>query len=79
MRINKKKTLTFLEFQSACRLVLPGELAKHAVNDACKAVNNYMQEKNREALEKDLSMEDDEGEAEGRFEENLPRSQIHQK
>ncbi|KAE8732286.1 Histone H2B.11 [Hibiscus syriacus] len=32
-RYNKKPTITFREIQTAVRLVLPGELAKHAVSE----------------------------------------------
>ncbi len=37
-RINKKSTLSSREVQTAVRLVLPGELAKHAVSEGTKAV-----------------------------------------
>ncbi|KAM0830826.1 hypothetical protein ACQ4PT_065956 [Festuca glaucescens] len=37
-----RATLTSREVQSAVRLVLPGELAKHAVSEGTKAVTNYM-------------------------------------
>ena len=37
-RYNKKKTLSSREVQTAMRLVLPGELAKHAVSEGTKAV-----------------------------------------
>uniref|UniRef100_A0ACD5VSV9 Uncharacterized protein n=1 Tax=Avena sativa TaxID=4498 RepID=A0ACD5VSV9_AVESA len=36
-----KATLTSREVQSAVRLVLPGELAKHAVSEGTKAVTSY--------------------------------------
>eukprot|EP00798_Chlamydomonas_sp_ICE-L_P007658 gene7658-biopygen17446 len=35
-RYNKKSTLTSREIQTAVRLVLPGELAKHAVSEGAK-------------------------------------------
>ncbi|PHU15818.1 Histone H2B [Capsicum chinense] len=35
-RINKKPTITSREIQPAVRLVLPGELAKHAVSEGTK-------------------------------------------
>lgn len=38
---NSKKTLTSREIQTAVRLVLPGELAKHAVSEGTKAVTKY--------------------------------------
>merc|ERR1712196_535083 len=37
-RYNTKRTLTAREIQTAVRLVLPGELAKHAVSEGTKAV-----------------------------------------
>ena len=38
---NKRKTLSSREVQSALRLVLPGELAKHAVSEGTKAVTKF--------------------------------------
>merc|ERR1719231_1776929 len=35
-RYNKKKTLSSREIQTAVRLMLPGELAKHAVSEGTK-------------------------------------------
>ena len=43
VRYNKKATLSSREVQTAVRLVLPGELAKHAETEANKAVNKYAQ------------------------------------
>lgn len=40
-RYNKKPTITSREVQSAVRLVLPGELAKHAVSEGTKAVTKF--------------------------------------
>lgn len=40
-RINKKATLSSREVQTAVRLVLPGELAKHAVSEGTKAVTKF--------------------------------------
>ncbi|RYG62260.1 hypothetical protein EON64_18045, partial [archaeon] len=37
-RYNKKSTLSSREIQTAVRLLLPGELAKHAVSEGTKAV-----------------------------------------
>ena len=37
-RYSKKPTLSSKEFQTAVRLILPGELSKHAVSEATKAV-----------------------------------------
>ena len=39
---NKKSTISSREIQTATRLLLPGELAKHAVSEATKAVAKYM-------------------------------------
>jgi histone H2B len=44
-RYNKKKTLTSREVQTAVRLLLPGELAKHAVSEGTKAVTKYTSSK----------------------------------
>ncbi|TRZ07935.1 hypothetical protein HGM15179_019171 [Zosterops borbonicus] len=38
---NKRSTITSREIQTAVRLLLPGELAKHAVSEGTKAVTNY--------------------------------------
>lgn len=38
---NKKETLSAREIQTAVRLVLPGELAKHAVSEGTKAVTKF--------------------------------------
>ncbi|KAF3624082.1 hypothetical protein CQW23_13180 [Capsicum baccatum] len=40
-RYNKKPTITSREIQTAVRLVLPGELAKHAVSEGTKAVTKF--------------------------------------
>ena len=41
VRYNKKHTLSAREIQSAVKLLLPGELAKHAIIEGAKAVNKY--------------------------------------
>lgn len=41
VRYNKKQTLSSREIQTAVRLFLPGELAKHAVSEGTKAVTKY--------------------------------------
>ncbi|VDP86206.1 unnamed protein product [Echinostoma caproni] len=38
---NKRSTITNREIQIAVRLLLPGELAKHAVSEDTKAVTKY--------------------------------------
>ena len=40
-RYNKKATLSSREIQTAVRLMLPGELAKHAVSEGTKAVTKF--------------------------------------
>ncbi len=41
VRYNKKHTLSAREVQSAVKLLLPGELAKHAIIEGAKAVNKF--------------------------------------
>ena len=41
VRYNNKATLSSREIQTAVRLLLPGELAKHAVSEGTKAVSKY--------------------------------------
>ena len=38
---NKRKTISSREVQTSVRLLLPGELAKHAVSEGTKAVTKY--------------------------------------
>ena len=38
---NKRSTITSGEIQTAVRLLLPGELAKHAVSEGTKAVTKF--------------------------------------
>ncbi len=40
-RYNKKSTMSSREIQTAVRLMLPGELAKHAVSEGTKAVTKF--------------------------------------
>ena len=40
-RYSKKMTLSSREIQTSVRLMLPGELAKHAVSEGTKAVTKY--------------------------------------
>ena len=40
-RYNAKHTISSREVQTAVRLLLPGELAKHAVSEGTKAVTKY--------------------------------------
>lgn len=39
--INKRNTMSSREIQSAVRLMLPGELSKHAISEGTKAVTKY--------------------------------------
>lgn len=41
VRYSRKRTLSSREIQTAVRLVLPGELAKHAVSEGTKAVTKF--------------------------------------
>ena len=41
VRYNKRNTLSSREVQTAVRLLLPGELAKHAVVEGTKAVTKF--------------------------------------
>jgi len=40
-RANKKATITAREIQTAVRLILPGELSKHAVVEGSKALTKF--------------------------------------
>ncbi|KAK2112910.1 Histone H2B type 1-C/E/F/G/I [Saguinus oedipus] len=42
---NKRSTITSREIQTAARLLLPGELAKHAVSEGTKAVTKHTSSK----------------------------------
>ncbi|XP_077175023.1 histone H2B 7-like [Paroedura picta] len=42
---NKCSTITSREIQTTVRLLLPGELAKHAVSEGTKALTNYTSSK----------------------------------
>merc|ERR1712037_848538 len=42
---NKRSTITSRAIQTAVRLLLPGELAKHAVSEGTKAVTKYTSSK----------------------------------
>ena len=43
VKYNKRSTMDASALQCACKLVLPGELSKHAETEANKAVNKYAQ------------------------------------
>lgn len=38
---NKRSTISSREMQTAVRLILPGELAKHAISEGTKSVTKY--------------------------------------
>ncbi|CAL1296622.1 unnamed protein product, partial [Larinioides sclopetarius] len=42
---NKRSTITSPKIQTAVRLLLPGELAKHAVSEGTKAITKYTNSK----------------------------------
>ena len=44
-RMSKTQTMSSRSIQSAVRLVLPGELSKHAVSEATKAMTKFSQAK----------------------------------
>ena len=44
-KYNKRSTISSREIQTAVRLLLPGELAKHAVSKGTKAVTKYTSSK----------------------------------
>lgn len=41
VKYSKKSTISTREMQTAVRLILPGELAKHAISEATKAIAMY--------------------------------------
>ncbi|CAD8046451.1 unnamed protein product (macronuclear) [Paramecium tetraurelia] len=41
VRFNKRRTLSSREIQTAVKLLLPGELARHAISEGTKAVTKY--------------------------------------
>ena len=41
VRYNGKRTLSSREIQSAVKLLLPGELSKHAISEGTKAVQKF--------------------------------------
>ncbi|MES1919336.1 hypothetical protein MHBO_001186 [Bonamia ostreae] len=46
LKKENKRLLSFGDIQSAVKLVLPGELAKHAMNEGLKAVNKFKTSRN---------------------------------
>ncbi|XP_046653331.1 uncharacterized protein LOC124343977 [Daphnia pulicaria] len=49
VKLTKRSTLSASEFQTATRLILPGELAKHAISEASKAVASFLTSRNDDA------------------------------
>ncbi|XP_067835171.1 histone H2B 1/2-like [Heptranchias perlo] len=47
---NKRRTISSREIQTAVRLLLPGELAKHAVSEGAKAVTKYTSSKENSSI-----------------------------
>ena len=43
-RCSKNSTLSSREIQTAVKLLLPGELSKHAISEGTKAVSKYTQQ-----------------------------------
>ncbi len=41
LQYNRRSTITSREIQTAVRLLIPGELAKHAVSEGTKAITPY--------------------------------------
>jgi histone H2B len=41
VRFNKRRTLSSREIQTSVKLLLPGELARHAISEGTKAVTKY--------------------------------------
>ena len=54
-QINGSKTMSSREIQTAVRLLLPGELAKHAVSEGTKAVTKYTSSKDSGSRDADQS------------------------
>ena len=44
-KYNKRRTITSREIQTAARLLLPGQLSKHAVSEGNKAITKYANSK----------------------------------
>ncbi|PIC34042.1 hypothetical protein B9Z55_013813 [Caenorhabditis nigoni] len=53
---NKRSTISSREIQTAVRLILPGELAKHAVSEGTKAVTKYTSSKDFQPKKKFFSI-----------------------
>ncbi|CAL8385551.1 unnamed protein product [Gadus morhua 'NCC'] len=53
---NKRSTITSREIQTAVRLLLPGELAKHAVSEGTKAVTKYTSSKTAHRRRSDTTL-----------------------
>jgi histone H2B len=60
-KYNNRQTITSREIQTAVRLIVPGELAKHAVAEGTKAVTKYCSSIGSDQL--DEGSDNDEGES----------------
>jgi len=75
--ISKRTTCTSREVQTATRLLLPGELAKHAVSEGTKAVTKYNAALEEGALE--VSDESDGEDSDGEDNDNEDNEQDPEK
>jgi histone H2B len=74
-RYNKRNTVTSREIQTSVRLLLPGELAKHAVSEGTKAVVKYSRAEEQEQREGE---EDESDEEENEDKEEKEQQQQHE-
>ncbi|XP_075483505.1 histone H2B.1-like [Primulina tabacum] len=75
-RYNKKPTITSREIQTAVRLVLPGELAKHAVSEGTKAVTKFTTKGEKKPSEKKPTAEKAPAEKKPRAGKKLPKEGV---
>jgi hypothetical protein len=52
IHLTKRATLSSREIQTACRLVLPGELGNHAVHEGTKCMAKYLTTSEEEKVKK---------------------------
>ncbi|KAK7925125.1 hypothetical protein WMY93_007435 [Mugilogobius chulae] len=69
---NKRSTITSREIQTAVRLLLPGELAKHAVSEGTKAVTKYTSSNKKYILDQTLDDRWDKGTSRTRIAKERP-------
>ena len=58
LRLTGKRTLSHLEVQTAARLILPGDMSRHAVGDGAKAVGKFTKLRKGEEDNEDVAMEE---------------------